>query len=96
MIVPSLYKEAFGIVALEGLASGCQVIGSDGDGISAAIGDCGLLFKKGDAKDLALKMLEMDAGAPFDKARVAEHLEKFTPEYMIQKYVNCFKQWERK
>ena len=32
LIVPSIWNEGFGVVALEGIASGCVVIGSDSGG----------------------------------------------------------------
>ena len=94
--MPSVYKEAFGIVALEGLATGCQVIGSDGDGISEAIGKCGLLFKKEDIDSLTKRMLEMDSTPSLNQEKVNEHLKMFTPDSMVQKYVDYFKSWERK
>jgi glycogen(starch) synthase len=53
MIVPSRYQEPFGIVALEGIACGCLVAGSEGGGLKEAIGPCGLTFRNGDAGDLA-------------------------------------------
>lgn len=96
LVVPSVYKEAFGIVALEGLATGCQVIGSDGDGISEAIGACGLLFKKEDIDSLTKRMLEMDSTPSLNQEKVNEHLKMFTPDFMVQKYVDYFKSWERK
>lgn len=96
LVVPSVYKEAFGIVALEGLATGCQVICSDGDGISEATGACGLLFKKGDIDSLTKKMLEMDNKTSLNQERINEHLKMFTPDFMVQKYVDYFKSWERK
>src|ERR1043165_1619720 len=37
MVVPSRWKEPFGLVALEGIACGCAVIGSDARGLPAAI-----------------------------------------------------------
>src|SRR5439155_17292393 len=33
LVVPSVYEESFGVVALEGMACGCVVIGSDGGGL---------------------------------------------------------------
>lgn len=53
LVVPSLWPEPFGIVALEGLACGCRVVVSDGGGLPEAIGDCGRTFQTGDAADLA-------------------------------------------
>ncbi len=53
LVVPSRYNEPFGIVALEGIACGCVVVGSEGGGLKAAIGPCGETFRNGDAADLA-------------------------------------------
>ncbi len=52
MLVPSKWEEPFGIVALEGLASGCIPIVSDGGGLPEAVGPAGLIFKKGDVDDM--------------------------------------------
>ena len=53
MVVPSLWNEPFGIVALEGIACGCVVVGSQGGGLKDAIGPCGVTFPNGDAPALA-------------------------------------------
>lgn len=53
LVVPSRYREPFGIVALEGIACGCVVVGSEGGGLVDAIGPCGLTFPNGDAAALA-------------------------------------------
>ncbi|HEV2856128.1 MAG TPA: glycosyltransferase family 4 protein [Thermoanaerobaculia bacterium] len=53
LVVPSRYNEPFGIVALEGIACGCVVVGSEGGGLKDAIGPCGPTFRNGDAGDLA-------------------------------------------
>lgn len=53
LVVPSRYNEPFGIVALEGIACGCVVVGSEGGGLKDAIGPCGETFRNGDAADLA-------------------------------------------
>jgi glycogen(starch) synthase len=53
LVVPSLYEEPFGIVALEGIASGCVVVGSQGGGLKDAIGPCGMTFPNGDVAALA-------------------------------------------
>jgi glycogen(starch) synthase len=53
LVVPSRYREPFGIVALEGIACGCVVVGSEDGGLKDAIGPCGETFRNGDAADLA-------------------------------------------
>jgi glycogen synthase len=59
LVVPSRYDEPFGIVALEGIACGCLVIGSRGGGLKEAIGPCGLTFDNGDAAGLASLLEEV-------------------------------------
>jgi glycosyltransferase involved in cell wall biosynthesis len=53
MVVPSRWNEPFGIVALEGIACGCAIIGSSGGGLPEAIGPCGTTFPNGDTPALA-------------------------------------------
>jgi glycosyltransferase involved in cell wall biosynthesis len=48
LVAPSLWEEPFGIVALEGAACGCVVVGSQGGGLAEAIGPCGETFPNGD------------------------------------------------
>jgi glycosyltransferase involved in cell wall biosynthesis len=61
LVVPSRYAEPFGIVALEGIACGCAVVGSEGGGLKDAIGPCGRTFRNGDAADLARVLREVCA-----------------------------------
>jgi glycosyltransferase involved in cell wall biosynthesis len=56
LVVPSRWREPFGIVALEGLACGCVVLASDDGGLVDAVGPAGLLFRRGDLSDLADKL----------------------------------------
>jgi len=60
LVLPSL-AEAFGMVLIEAMASGIPPLGSTAGGIPDVIidGVNGLLFKKGDWKDLAMKMLTL-------------------------------------
>ena len=59
MVVPSQWREPFGVVVLEGLACGCVVLASDGGGLPDAVGCAGLLFRRGDQVDLATKLHEL-------------------------------------
>ena len=56
LAVPSLWAEPFGNVALEGIACGCVVVGSNDGGLPDAIGPAGLLFERGNASDLAAQL----------------------------------------
>ncbi|MEP0869904.1 glycosyltransferase family 4 protein [Trichocoleus desertorum AS-A10] len=53
LVIPSRWQEPFGVVALEGIACGCVIVGSEGGGLSDAIGPCGVTFSNGDVKSLA-------------------------------------------
>ncbi len=67
LVLPSrstpVWKEQFGRVLVEAMACGVAVIGSDCGAIPEVIGDAGMVFKEGDAADLAecLKRLEASA-----------------------------------
>lgn len=59
MVVPSLWDEPFKIVALEGIACGCVVVGSKGGGLKDAIGPCGLTFDNGDVAGLTAQLINL-------------------------------------
>ncbi len=59
MVVPSRWAEPFSIVALEAIACGCVVVGSEDGGLKDAIGPCGVTFPNGDAHALAKKLADL-------------------------------------
>lgn len=93
LVVPSRYAEPFGIVALEGIAAGCAVIGSSGGGLPEAIGPCGLTFPNGDAAALAGR-IEQLLRAPNERARLLAHapahLARFQPAVVAAEYLALF------
>jgi len=93
MVVPSRYKEPFGIVALEGIACGCAVVGSAGGGLKDAIGACGRLFPNGNPAALAgvLGDLLLNPAAVSECLRgAAEHLAAHTAARVAQRYIEVF------
>lgn len=59
MVIPSLWDEPFGVVALEGIACGCAIVGSEGGGLKDAIGSCGVTFPNGDVKALTKALFDL-------------------------------------
>jgi glycosyltransferase involved in cell wall biosynthesis len=55
LVFPSFY-EGFGLPALEAMASGCPVIGSNRSAIPEVLGDCGLLVDPYDSASIAAAM----------------------------------------
>jgi glycogen(starch) synthase len=93
LVVPSRYDEPFGVVALEGIACGCVVIGSSGGGLPEAIGPCGLTFPNGEVEPLA-RALEKLLREPEEQARfraqARQHLARFHPEVIARQYLSLF------
>ena len=93
LVIPSRYDEPFGVVALEGIACGCTVVGSSGGGLPEAIGPCGVTFPNGDAEALGY-LLEKLLRTPDERQRLAvnapEHLKKFTPSAVATAYLALF------
>ncbi|MFB2833813.1 glycosyltransferase family 4 protein [Floridanema evergladense] len=59
LVVPSRWQEPFGIVALEGIACGCVVVGSEGGGLKDAIGPCGVTFPNNNVSALTQVLLDL-------------------------------------
>jgi glycosyltransferase involved in cell wall biosynthesis len=95
MVVPSLWNEPFGVVAVEGIACGCAVVGSSGGGLPYAIGPCGLTFPNGDADALAgclARLLSSPEELEALKRNAPAHLQKHTVENIAKKYLEVFTQ----
>lgn len=92
-LVPSRWAEPFGIVALEGAACGCLVIGSADGGLSDAIGPCGHTFPNGDARKLAnlLEIALRNALPPANTLAQSRHLHRHDPSTVTAAYLDLFK-----
>jgi glycogen(starch) synthase len=90
LVVPSRYDEPFGLVALEGIACGCFVIGSAGGGLPEAIGPCGATFPNGDVAALAeaiARFLQDPAEREARLRHAPAHLAPHRPAAVAQKYL---------
>jgi glycosyltransferase involved in cell wall biosynthesis len=93
LVVPSRWAEPFGIVALEGIACGCAVVGSEAGGLADAIGACGLTFPNGNAPALAAALREvLTREGLFDQLRsgAPEHLARHTSGGVASAYLKLF------
>lgn len=92
MVVPSRYEESFGVVALEGAASGCVVIGADGGGLADAIGPAGITFRRNDATDLALNLSRLlEQSSVRDEKGITEHLALHRPDRIAKSYLEVIR-----
>lgn len=90
LVVPSRWREPFGIVALEGIACGCWVVGSNQGGLSAAIGPGGLTFENGNVEQLTTRLQQVLTASTTwqpDMAAIAKHLENHQQAIVAQQYL---------
>jgi glycosyltransferase involved in cell wall biosynthesis len=93
MVVPSRWREPFGIVALEGIACGCVVVGSEDGGLPEAIGECGPTFPNGESQALAdvlAELLSSDEKFSSFRAAAEPHLARHRPAEVAKAYLKVF------
>lgn len=89
LVVPSRWPEPFGIVALEGIACGCVVVGSRDGGLKEAIGPCGLTFENGNERALSeclKKILIGSENADRFHREAPAHLDRFRMQPVAAAY----------
>lgn len=95
LVVPSRWNEPFGIVALEGIACGCVVIGSAGGGLKEAIGSCGITFSNGNVTALTqilTKFLNSPEELSSYREKAQDHLSKHRPSTIARAYLKVFEE----
>lgn len=90
------WKEQFGRVLVEAMASGVVPVGSDSGEIPHVIGDAGLVFHEGDALDLAAKVRQL-VEQPHQRAELARRgreraLEHYTYAALARRYYEVYEQ----
>jgi len=94
MVVPSICKEPFGIVALEGIACGCVVVGSEGGGLKDAIASCGVTFPNGDTQALTEVLQDLLQNSEIlacYRANAPEHLARHQKSAIAKAYLEVIK-----
>ena len=98
LVVPSRWAEPFGIVALEGIACGCGVVGSADGGLPDAMGPCGMVFPNGDAQALAgairTALTQEELRAQW-AACAPEHLARHAAGAVAEAYLELFEEVRR-
>lgn len=94
IIIPSIWREPFGIVALEGIACGCVPIVSDGGGLPDAVGKAGVVFKRGDVNEIYKAMSDLISDTDLEtRLRNAgeAQLAKHDPTLISSEYLSVLK-----
>ena len=94
LAVPSRWAEPFGVVALEGIACGCIVVGSEKGGLKEAIGPCGVTFENGNLTELSAqlkRLLTNDQLRENLKQGALEHLAKFKSDTIASAYLRIMR-----
>ena len=95
LVVPSVWEEPFGLVAVEGIAAGCAVIASSKGGLPEAVGRCGLLFPNGDVERLAACIRDLLCNQDLRSQVLAHrrsHLQTFAPKRVAGAYLDLFRE----
>jgi len=90
------WKEQFGRVLVEAMASGVVPIGSDSGEIPHVVGDAGLIFREGDVLDLVAKVRHL-VEHPEQRAELAcrgreRALERYTYASLARQYYEVYQQ----
>jgi glycogen(starch) synthase len=93
MVIPSIWNEPYGIVAIEGLAAGCYLIGSSGGGLGEIISKVGCAFPNGNEIALADSIRNVFSNEEIltnfaDQANALLHVH--TATYSASRYIKVF------
>jgi len=91
MVVPSRWPEPFGLVALEGIACGCVVVGTDQGGLPEAIGPCGITVPNGNSAAMARALellLEDDSLRASYRSYAPGHLAHHSRSIVARRYLD--------
>ncbi|CAM3673031.1 glycosyltransferase [Flavobacterium chungbukense] len=92
--VVSSHWEGFGLAAVEGMASGKPVIASNVPGLSNVVQDGGVLFEKGNEKELAKIIIKFFSDNDYYNKVANSGLEvskRFSINFMIEKQLSQYK-----
>jgi len=94
-VLPSIWYEPMGGVAVELLAAGKALIVSEAGGLAECVGDAGLVFPNGDDRALAGQMQRLLDEPEFERAlaaRASERATAFAPGPFLDQYLALLQQ----
>ena len=94
LLAPSRWREPFGNVALEGMASGCLPIVSDGGGLVDAVGKAGVVFKRNNDLDFYEKVSFLLENSDYEseiRSNFTSHLKNHEPQNVAKRYYQVIK-----
>lgn len=91
MVIPSLSAEGFGIVALEGMACGCNVVASNAGGLPEAVNKFGEIFEMGNQEQLTEHLKKaLKRGHLEPSNDLKEYLNNLTKSTVACRYLELF------
>jgi len=89
IIIVSSNWEGFGVVAIEGMAAGVPVIASNVDGLKQIVEGFGIVFEKGNERELAKKVTELMGDVNYYN-EIAKKCSDRSRDYSIEKLVEQY------
>lgn len=99
IVILSSNWEGFGLAAVEGMATGKPVIASDVSGLREVVKGAGILFSKGDSKELARminKLVSNKEEYDYISDACLKRSSHFDINNMVEKYVNVYESLNNK
>lgn len=94
LVMPSRVPEGYGIIAIEGLACGCMVVGSSVGGLPEAIGNCGEIVPAGDPAalaDILEKLIDDEQLQMRYRANAAAQVRQHDPRVIARRYLEIIR-----
>jgi glycosyltransferase involved in cell wall biosynthesis len=96
VVIPSVWQEPFGLIGIEALACGCEVLCSDQPGLREATAGLAQYFKTGDVGCIANAMIQAASRhrEKPDRIRRAAHLERHRTEQSARCLLESGTHWD--
>ncbi|MEB4860649.1 glycosyltransferase [Priestia megaterium] len=94
IVILSSKWEGFGLAAVEGMAAGKPVIASDVPGLREVVKDAGILFSKGNSKELAEiidELIKDKKEYEYTSEACLRRANHFDIKSMVERYINTYK-----